>query len=542
MKKSQLVFIAIVVMLLASVLTVPLAVGAAECNPIPAQPIPPGQLDFLIQPWERYMGGPATPNPVAHVVAPQNPYMAPNGMSNMHNDSYMTDAYEVGGPLGLATRQMRSAASLMQLVVTITFDSFGRMVAVKQGADGQPHLLLMDPDTLDTLASYDLPARPYPPEQDVIPLTEDPSGGVYFYLDNKDRVVVTTNDYRLLVIKLPPLANPCVGFNVIEQYDLSANLATPPEPPAGKLTRDKMGPALPDWGGGYYWFSTRYGSVGVVNQEDGKVKSLVLEGEQIQNSPAVGEDGFYVVTDHAMYRFTVGKKGNPVMQWRTEYDRGNIKRPGMITQGSGTTPTLLGDLVVIADNADPLNVLFLRRDSGQVVAEVPVFAAGASCTENSLIGVLNADGTYSVIVENNYGYVSLYDTLGGKTTVGGVARVDAVPDAASPTGFSGHIEWTSAQVSATCVPKMSLANGLVYLYTKPPNLPAVYYPPPYRSLVDRWYFTAVDFQTGATVYSVMTGEGPMYNNNWAPITLGPDGRTVYVGCLGGLVSMRDPAT
>ena len=538
MKKSGFVFIAIVVMMLTSIMAVPLTVGATQCDPIPAQPIPPGQLDFLIQPWERYIGAPATPNPVPHVATPQHPYMAPNGVSNMHNDGYMTDAYEVGGPLGL-NPQISSAASPMQLVVTITFDSFGRIVAVKQGADGRPHLLLMDPDTLDTLASYDLPARPYPPEQDVIPLTEDPSGGVYFYLDNKDNVVVTTNDYRLLVIKLPPLANPCVGLKVIEQYDLSANLATPPEPPPGKLTRDKLGPALPDWGGQYYWYSSRYGAVGVVDQQDGKIRSLVLEGEQIQNSPAVGEDGFFVVSDYAMYRFTVDKKGNPVMEWRTEYDRGTEKKPGMITQGSGTTPNLFGDLVAIADNADPMNVLFLRRDNGQVVASVPVFEEGASCTENALIGVQHPDGTYSVIVENNYGYTSFYDTLGGITTVGGVARVDAVPDATSPTGYSGSVVWTSTEVSPTCVPKMSLANGLVYLYTKPATNPYLPYP---LNIVDKWYFTAVDFETGATVYSVLTGEGPMYNNNWAPITLGPDGSTVYVGCLGGLVSMRDTIT
>ena len=139
MKKSQLVFIAIVVMLLASVLTVPLAVGAAQCNPIPAQPIPPGQLEPYIPDGLKYICpyGPATPNPVPHVAAPQNPYMAPNGVSNMHNDSYMTDAYEVGGPLGLATRQMREAAFPMELVVTITFDRCGRIVAVRQGADGQ---------------------------------------------------------------------------------------------------------------------------------------------------------------------------------------------------------------------------------------------------------------------------------------------------------------------------------------------------------------------------------------------------------------------
>jgi hypothetical protein len=545
MKKSAWVFIAIAMMLIVGLVAVPLSVSAKSCDPITAVPIPPGQLDFLIQPWERYIGTPATPNPVPHIEIPQHPYMAPNGVSNMHNDGYMTDAYEVSGPLGLfpqISTTNRSIAGDPKLVVTTTFDKHGRIVAVAAGAMGPPQLLLLDPDTLDELASYVLPDRPYPWYLDVIPLSEDPSGGVYFYLDNKDRVVVTTHDYRLLVIKLPPLNSPCNGFKVIEEYDLSDNVVDFPPTPYPPYTRDKVGPALPDWGGQYYWFSTRYGVVGVANQEDSKIHSIVLEGEQIQNSPAVGEDGFFVVTDYAMYRFTVDKKGNPVQEWRTEYDRGIEQKPGMITQGSGTTPNLFGDLVAIADNADPMNVLFLTRDTGEVVASVPVFEEGESCTENALIGVQHLDGTYSVIVENNFGYVSYEDTLLGKTTVGGVTRIDVVPDD-SDTGYTGSITWNSAEISCTPVPKMSLANGLVYLYTKSID-PALPFPPfteyPF-TLVDKWYFTAVDFETGETVYKVLTGEGPFYNNNWAPITLSPDGGTAYIGAIGGLIKIQDSA-
>jgi hypothetical protein len=36
----------------------------------------------------------------------------------------------------------------------------------------------------------------------------------------------------------------------------------------------------------------------------------------------------------------------------------------------------------------------------------------------------------------------------------------------------------------------------------------------------------------------LAGSGLGYNNNYAPITLGPDG-TAYIGTLGGLVSIRD---
>jgi outer membrane protein assembly factor BamB len=53
---------------------------------------------------------------------------------------------------------------------------------------------------------------------------------------------------------------------------------------------------------------------------------------------------------------------------------------------------------------------------------------------------------------------------------------------------------------------------------------------------DPWYLTALDARTGLRVWSILTGVGLGYNNNYAPITLGPDG-TAYLGVLGGLVSV-----
>ena len=45
-------------------------------------------------------------------------------------------------------------------------------------------------------------------------------------------------------------------------------------------------------------------------------------------------------------------------------------------------------------------------------------------------------------------------------------------------------------------------------------------------------------RTGRRAWSVLTGVGLGHNNNYAPITFGPDG-TAYVGVLGGLVTVRD---
>lgn len=105
-----------------------------------------------------------------------------------------------------------------------------------------------------------------------------------------------------------------------------------------------------------------------------------------------------------------------------------------------------------------------------------------------------------------------------------MARIDLNAD-----GAGCHVAWESQETSQTTVPKVSLGNGLVYLYTKDPHA---------ARWVDAYYFTALDFRTGATVYKILTGTGVGYDNNWAPITLGPDG-TAYVGTVRGLIAVRD---
>ena len=82
---------------------------------------------------------------------------------------------------------------------------------------------------------------------------------------------------------------------------------------------------------------------------------------------------------------------------------------------------------------------------------------------------------------------------------------------------------------SSVVPKLALGSGIVYTYTKPGGDPS-----------DPWFLTALDYRTGATIYDALAGAGPLFNNNYAPISIGPDG-TAYIGVLGGIVSLRDAA-
>jgi hypothetical protein len=200
------------------------------------------------------------------------------------------------------------------------------------------------------------------------------------------------------------------------------------------------------------------------------------------------------------------------------YPNSGIHKPGQSDAGSGTTPTLMGrDLVTITDNSDPMDVLVYKRaktvSGTRLVCSEPVFSKGASATDQSLIAT-----DRSIIAENNYGYSGVAATMNGGVTQPGLTRVDV-------SRGRCRTVWTSQERAPSVVPKLSLANGLVYTYTKPPR----------GDNLDAWYLTTLDFDTGQTVYRRLAGTGFGYNNNYAPVTLAPDG-TAYVGVLGGIVA------
>jgi hypothetical protein len=472
---------------------------AAVPAPATADPIPESDTSA-----QAFFGAPAVQNPVFGIPeAPRHPFMAPNERSNIHTDAWQTDTNRLPGPLGKSMTRVSSSHTAD--CGSVTFDSKGRIVTVCVGLQGPngggAGLHLIDPKTLDTLAKYDLP-----PRQPGVPsgLFTDFSGGGYFYLDNQDRAIIPTTTRHLYV--MAETAQP--GFVLQRDYDLTGAV------PDG----DKVISALPDWTG-RYWFASTKGVVGTVDPSSGAVKSVDTH-EKIGNSFAVDEtNGAFVVTDAALYRFQAGDDGTPAVTWRTTYENDGRMKPGQTELGSGTTPTLTpSGLVAITDNADPIDIAVYRRSDGAFVCHAPVFSKGASDTDQSLIGAGNA-----FIAENNYGYSGPSATEQGGTTTPGLERVDV-----DPRGRC-HKVWHSDEIAPSVVPKLSLANGLVYTYTKPAG-----------EQKDPWYFTALDFRTGRTVFKFKAGQGLGFNNNYAPVTIGPDG-SAYVGVLGGLVAVRDAA-
>lgn len=476
-------------------------VGAIASSPTP---IPEGPEANSVP---SFIGSPATPHKVSAPAVPQHPFMAANGRSNIHVDAYQTDTYTVSGPLG--HNMERLSTFLAAECASVTFDRAGRIVSICVGLEG-PRLVMMDPDTLELLAEFPLPPRVPTGGGGGNPFT-DFSGGGYFYLDQSDRAVIPTTTRHIWVVgETSGATGP--AFRLERDYDVSATV------PAN----DGIISALPDWSG-RIWFVSGSGVVGTVDPGTAVVRSVAL-GERIGNSFAVDETGgVYIVSDAALYRFEAGASGAPAVVWRATYANIGVKKPGQTEAGSGTTPTLMGkDFVSITDNADPMNVVVYRRarevTGSRLVCAQPVFERGASATDQSLIGTGK-----SMIVENNYGYSGPAATEQGATTSPGLARVDIKDD------LSGcRTVWRSNEIAPSVVPKLSLANGLVYTYTKPAD----------SNGTDAWYLTAIDFRKGTTVYKKLAGTGLGFNNNYAPVSLGPGG-TAYVGALGGLVLLRD---
>lgn len=455
-----------------------------------------------------YQGAPATAQPMTPTRAPRNPHTARDPRSNIHNDTWMTDAYRWAGPLG-AGAVASSGSMPPALCGSLTFDSRDRIVSVCPSLVAPPVARVIDPKTLEVLASYQMPSAPDPVGQKAY---QNFAGGGYFFLDAQDRIWSATKTSRLFVLQVAPDGR---SISKVDDFDLTSVLE-----PDERITS-----ALPDFGGRIWFVSKRNGKVGILDTKTREVRAIRL-GEDIQNSFTVDRDAVYIVSSKRMYRFRAGADGRPKVDWKVTYRNSGVVKPGQADAGSGTTPTIMtGGYVAITDNADPMNVVVYRKarrlpkGRRRVVCQVPVFEAGASATENSLI-----TAGRSLFVENNYGYQDPFGPMSGAVTTPGLARVDV-----KKRGRGCRKVWTNTTERVpTSVSKLSTKTGLIYTYTRD-EAPAGEQP---------YFWTAVSARTGRTAFKVYAGSGLGFNNNYAGIALGPDG-TAYLGVTAGLVALRD---
>jgi len=491
--------------------------AVAQAEPIPD--VPPN-LDL-----PEFYGSPAEPNPLPSKDVVPNPYLAPQ--SSIHVDGYNSGVVDLFTPLGrepIVTS--RSFGGFIGMCLNFFYDADGNLFAfcgeMPDGILGNNiefQLALIDTDTLAKRASFTLLSLTF------LHLLSIPMEFGYMNLDAQGRLIAIDDGNRVLFVGLageddePELA-------VLETMDLSAWVDPADDPVAS---------VMPDYDGNR-WFMTLGKAdsegntilpalLGVVAADTQEVALHEFTGEVIENGMAVGPDGIFVTTDHAMYGFAYDTVAGDIEQlWRETYERSTVVKPGVISPyGSGATPTLLGDrYVIITDNADEqINLLVYDRratpDGERLICKTPLFEPGASANENSIVAVGR-----SLLVQNWYNAPNMIFGDHSQMTPG-LWRVDIRED------DSGcDVVWQNDEVAAPGTMKLSTATGLVYGAMQERTIEGT----------RAWVALAVDFTTGETVYKISLGNGFYKDILYIPVYFDPDG-TFYQPVLNGIIAVKD---
>jgi len=490
-------------------------------------------------------------------------------------------------------------------VVTI---SFGRDAATALLVDvsGEPKLLDQMPLPGRGSSALELARK-----SARLAIFHDTSGGAYSYLSQNDELYVPGAENE--IIRIPIRDRRFVRDEAkLLRLDLLVAQGTPDESLLqGEALENKLTAIMPD-AQGHIWFTTKLAVVGMIDLEDrdedglpqvhathlgyfaGPEKAIEvlrmppaeahafweeydvenasveqLNGlraefrrrarassnmwEEIQNSFTVDPSGaVYIVSNFALYKLRFDEARQKIVldpDWAPTYASGDLiyrndgsKKPGHLNRGSGTTPTLVGDrFVVICDNAPiRVNILVFRQDNGERVFEYPLFSGEGAAVENSIV----AYGDH-LVVANTYGYE---DPFAQNDTVGGIMRFDydaKVGTYAVVEGWpaTGHFD------GKTATPKLSTANGLLYVYNRGDE--------PVNGHYD-WQLTALDFRTGLRVFYIKgLFEDPgfddntpwimkrfslgtknydrkVFNNLWGTFSFGTN-ESIYIGAYRGFV-------
>jgi hypothetical protein len=522
-------------------LVVPVAVGAQEVTPIP------GPETVLPD----YIGAPAKAHPTANSGVPQNPLLAPDPFSHAHFDPWMSDTANIAGPLGrdpevLSSRldQARDSDSHEWIFncIPIVFDSHGRPISVCINPK-EATVVLLDPDTLEVLSHHPLdipPGDPYKGDGRQRFLAS--MGTIYSFLDAHDRFTVVSGGNQIItLVEGGSEESPVLELLEGNTYDLKEIL---PE------TNPIVSGAILDWQGRIWFATPDPATIWVLNpatfqkENPDSVKRVLLDpDEAIRNTFALtkikgGRTAAYVVTSKQMYRVDAGPDDQPYKVWSEPYKRNENEevRLGQYEVGSGTSPTILGEgkYVAITDDNTQLQVVVFRTDERldpneeRIVCEVPVFdfqGGGNGALSNSLIG-----SRLSLIASNNYNY--WFDWENGKLqspSAPGFERIDI-----EPNGKSCRKIWTNTEVATTVSPRLSTKTGLIYTIARKLDEGTLIDEKP----LDVYYWTAIDFRTGETVWQKRAGTGSEFDSFYPALGIGPNG-ALYSGGYGRFMSVRD---
>ncbi len=254
----------------------------------------------------------------------------------------------------------------------------------------------------------------------------------------------------------------------------------------------------------------------------------------------------------ALYKFFFNEKTKKIEmdpKWKETFKKGDLiypndfsYKPGQLNNGGGTTPTLMGDrFVAIGDNdKDQININIFDQENGELVYRHKLFEKNESACENSIVAYKN-----SFVIANTYGYVDPFET---NETAGGISRFDYNESIGT---FEFNKDWPATGYfdPKTATPKLSTANGLIYVYNRSEStfnghndwqLTALDFKTGYRVFYIRPYFEKKEFKDNIGIVSKVFSLGTknydrkVFNNIWATYAFGPD-NSIYIGAYRGFL-------
>ena len=387
-------------------------------------------------------GGPAPSLPAFQGVAakshpikgttkpPQNPFLARNPNSNIHNDTWMTDAYQRAGPARAATCRRRRSEAASRCAARIAFDTPGpARLASARPRSPRRRRGSSTRTRWRRSRTYDLPECPRPARHQDVPelhrrrllLPRQP--GPHLGAD-QDRPHLRPRRER----RRPQLEK-------VGDYDLTGVL---------DAANERITSALPDFKGRIWFVSKQNGKIGTLDPKTGADqgaearrggRELLRRGQagRVTSSPTSG----------CTASRPAGTARRTSLEGRLHELRDRQAGPGRRRLGHDADDH---ERRLRRDHRqrrpDERRRLPHRREararaSSASSAGCPVFAKGASATENSLLGAGR-----SLIVENNYGY---QDPFGPNT---GAVTSPASPASTSTrtAGAAGSV-WTNHDVA-----------------------------------------------------------------------------------------------
>ena len=276
------------------------------------------------------------------------------------------------------------------------------------------------------------------------------------------------------------------------------------------------------------------------DHDDDTLRFLALPaGERITNGLTIRPGGASVITTRALYEIDAEADGTPTVRWRRGYDVGPGRKPGLLSHGSGTTPTYFGPgdgLVAITDDAEHPDLIVLRQSDGSEVCRMPAFATtlapnsaaadgvlidGPAATENSIIAFGDA-----LVLVNTYGFEYPPFAVDGPAVppsapyMGGMTRIDVGMNGSGADGECSRA-WTSLSRTAS-LPKLTTGDGQIHAMAYGPAasdaaLGSLPEPLPGQELLDLGlaqkvgpvFATSTDVETGREVARTFVGSAPL---------------------------------